>query len=305
MHTAHPKYTTSARGEPSTSNTGVMRETTCNLRDLHRLESRGKRQAVVDRRRLCSDEISGEATASRDRDCAFRVQVGPAAHNWPQASSLSVRGWLAANVRDAHAIGVMSVSRITRIRYLAEFVIGIRLVSVLILLKLARNPTNQAKILSGQVFHTLPSTPKNSPYTPKKSLQNSPSAPRKLSYSPAVCFSYIAIGSKVLIARVEYFNLVSSQELTVTSSWPAWIHENIKEAFAGIFSPIAAADPNNYCCVYNKDIKVDSEPSRLSNLVPDFRFARRRGLDEEWQSLVIFERAVLQMTQPTIRRVEQ
>ncbi|KAJ7091692.1 hypothetical protein C8R44DRAFT_990432 [Mycena epipterygia] len=88
--------------------------------------------------------------------------------------------------------------------------------------------------------------------------------------------------------KLEYYS--SSKQFVVT--WPTWIHENLDVVF-GSFNRIAAAEPLRYRCLYNKDIRVNADKNKPSNLVPDFQFTRFSSAGDP-ENLIIVECAVAQ-----------
>ncbi|KAJ7881644.1 hypothetical protein B0H13DRAFT_2540449 [Mycena leptocephala] len=62
--------------------------------------------------------------------------------------------------------------------------------------------------------------------------------------------------------------------------------ENLDVVF-GSFDRIAAAEPLRYRCLYNKDIRVNADKNKPSNLVPDFQFTRFSSAGDP-ENLIIY-----------------
>ncbi|KAJ7029048.1 hypothetical protein C8F04DRAFT_1237196 [Mycena alexandri] len=97
--------------------------------------------------------------------------------------------------------------------------------------------------------------------------------------------------------KLEY--IWSSKEMIVT--WPTWVHETFDVSLS-CFKAIAAADPDTYSCLYNKNFRLFKQENQEADLIPDFALAR--CLDSNpWQPLVVLECAASQTATALDRKV--
>ncbi|KAJ7738623.1 hypothetical protein B0H16DRAFT_1729858 [Mycena metata] len=68
--------------------------------------------------------------------------------------------------------------------------------------------------------------------------------------------------------RLEY--IWSSKEIV---TWPTWVHETFDVSLS-CFKAIAAADPDTYSCLYNKNFRLFNQDDKAADLIPDFALAR-------------------------------
>ncbi|KAJ7738642.1 hypothetical protein B0H16DRAFT_1570379 [Mycena metata] len=84
-------------------------------------------------------------------------------------------------------------------------------------------------------------------------------------------------------------------------TWPTWVHETFDVSLS-CFKAIAAADPDTYSCLYNKNFRLFNQDDKAADLIPYFALARYQD-SGPWEMLVVLECAAGQATAALDRKV--